>query len=176
MAEKDIAKFRQGHSLFDTLADRRECPHLGRCVRHERTGRRPARPWAAAGPAAAAPAAPATTRRRVGRVRVRRVAAVSAIAAVAATACRAGSSTARCAMALYGCCASSHVEDDTGYPRCSQALVQTLRRPTAASEYGPLVLISRHGRKALTGRESIFFSFQIWSFISRSESAECQDG
>lgn len=38
-------------------------------------------------------------------------------------------------MAPYGCCASSHVEDDTGYPRRSQALVQKLCRPTAASVY-----------------------------------------
>src|SRR5947207_6830988 len=98
MAEKDVPKLRQKRSLLDAAADRRERPHLGRRVDHGRTGSRPARPSAAAGPADGAPAAPAVTRRVVGRVRGRPVAA---IAAVAATACRAGRSTARYAMAKY---------------------------------------------------------------------------
>src|SRR3954471_22423621 len=41
MAEKDVPKVRQERSLFDALANRRECPHLGRCVRHGRTDSRP---------------------------------------------------------------------------------------------------------------------------------------
>ena len=92
-----------GRSFLNVFADRRERPHLGRCVHHGRTCPRPARPYAADGPADAALASPAAPRRRVGRVRVRPV------AAIAATACRAGRSTARCAMAMYWCCASSHV-------------------------------------------------------------------
>src|SRR3989440_585202 len=55
MAEKDVPKVRQERSLFDALANRRECPHLGRCVRHGRTDSRPSWPSAAAGPADAAP-------------------------------------------------------------------------------------------------------------------------
>jgi hypothetical protein len=69
MAEKDIPKVRQGRSLFDAVADRRECPHLGRRVRHGRTGWRPARPCAAAKCAGAAPAAPAIPQLGVGRGR-----------------------------------------------------------------------------------------------------------
>lgn len=48
-------------------------------------------------------------------------------------------------MSSYWCCASSHVDNDTGYHRRSQSLAQKLCRPTAASVYGPLVLRSRHG-------------------------------
>jgi hypothetical protein len=56
MAEKDVPKVRQIRSLFDGVAERCESPHLGRSVHHWRTGSRPARPCAAAGPAPAAPA------------------------------------------------------------------------------------------------------------------------
>ena len=103
VAEKDVPRVRQGRPLLDAVANRRECPHLGRRVHHGRTCSRPARPCAAAGPAAATP------RRGVGRGRVRSVAAVAAVAAIAATACRAGRCPARCAMSIYWCCASSHV-------------------------------------------------------------------
>src|SRR5438445_5136098 len=88
MAEKDVPKGRQERSLFDALANRRECPHLGRCVRHGRTDSRPSWPSAAAGPADAAPdTTPAALQRGVGRIGVRPIAAV---APVAATTCRAG--------------------------------------------------------------------------------------
>src|SRR5204863_6994193 len=85
MAEKDVPKVRQERSLFDAFANRRECPHLGRCVRHGRTDSRPSWPSAAAGPADAAPdTTPAALQRGVGRIGVRPIAAV---APVAATAC-----------------------------------------------------------------------------------------
>src|SRR5438128_1932565 len=113
MAEEDVPRVRQGRSLFDAVADRRECPHLGRRVHHGGTGSRPSRPCAAAGRAAAAPAAPAARRRGVGRGRVRPVAAVAAVAAVATTTCGALRCRARGAMASYWCCASCHVADDT---------------------------------------------------------------
>jgi len=103
VAKKNVPEVRHGRSLLEVFAHRRERPHLGRRVHHGWTCSRPARPYAAAGPAPAALAAPAAPRRRVGRVRVRPVAA---IAAITATACRAGRSTARCAMAVYWCCAS----------------------------------------------------------------------
>ena len=129
MAEKDVARVRQGRrSLLEAPTDRRECPHLGRRVRHRRTGWRPARPCAAAGPASAAPATAAAPRRGVGRGGARLVAAVATVATIAAgaaTACRAGRFRARCAVAIYWCRASSHVADDTGYHRPSQALVQS---------------------------------------------------
>ena len=79
VAEEDVPKVRQRRSLLDAVADRRECPHFGRRVRHGRTGSRPSRPSAAARPADAAPAAPAAPRRGVGRGRVRPVAAVATL-------------------------------------------------------------------------------------------------
>src|SRR5436853_3881254 len=84
MAEKDVPKVRQERSLFDALANRRECPHLGRCVRHGRTDSRPSWPSAAAGPADAAPdTTPAALQRGVGRIGVRPIAAVAPVAATA---------------------------------------------------------------------------------------------
>jgi hypothetical protein len=147
VAEKDVPKVRQGRSLFDAVANRRECPHLGRRVRHRRTSWRPTRPCAAAGPADAAPAAPATPGRGVGRGRVRPVAAVAGIAAVAATTCGAVRRSARCAMASYWCCASSHVADDTGYLRRSQALVQSDFAPSAVARLPPFSVIRFMGTR-----------------------------
>jgi hypothetical protein len=133
VAEEDIAKVWQRRPAFDIAADRRECPHFFRRVPHGRTGSRP--PWlcAAAGPAAAAPTAPAAPRRGVGRRRVRRRRVrlgrvpVAAVAAIAATACGAVRCGARCAMASYWCCASSHVADDTMYHRRIQARAKAPR-------------------------------------------------
>lgn len=106
------------------LLDRRERPHLGSRIHHGRTCSRPARPSAAAGPADTAPAAAADLRRGVGRIRIGRI-RIRPVAAIAATTCGAGRCTARCAMAKYWCCASSHVADDTGRHRRFQALTQS---------------------------------------------------
>lgn len=127
MTEKDVPRVRQGRSVLDAAADRCKCPHLGRRVHHGRTGSRPPRPCAATGPTATALAAPAAPRLGVvGRGGVRSIATV---ATVAATACRAGRCPARCAMAQYWCCASSHVANDTEYRRRFQALAQSYFAP-----------------------------------------------
>src|SRR5271155_157294 len=91
MAKKDVPKVKRP-LLLDVLADRRERPHLGRRVRHGRTGSPPSPPYAAGRPAATASAAPAASRRGVGWGQVRPVAAtaVAAVTAISATACRAG--------------------------------------------------------------------------------------
>jgi hypothetical protein len=130
MAEKSVPKVRQGRPLLDAFADRCERPHLGSRIHDGRTNSRPAGPSAAARPAEAAPAAPVARWRGVGRVRVRPVAA---IATKTATACRAGISTARCAMALYRCCTSSHVGDGTENHRCFLVLAQSDSVPSAVA-------------------------------------------
>jgi hypothetical protein len=129
MAEKDVPKVRQGRSLLDAFADRRERPHLGSRIHHGRTRSRPARPSAAAGPADTAPAAAAALRRGVGRIR-------RPVAAIAATACGAGRCSARCAMAIYWCCASCHVADNIKYQRRFQSLAQVV---TSGAEAFPWV-------------------------------------
>ena len=138
VAEKDVPKVRQGRSLLDGVADWRECPHFVRRVQTE-TNRLATSValccgWTRRRCSGRPRCSPTRSRTGTSRTGASTTAAVAAVAAIAATACRAVRCSARCAMASYWCCASSHVDFSALVPPASS--VSAFSRPRYGRDGG----------------------------------------